>query len=619
MTNPTRVRWSRKLFALGLFGLATLTLLAEPATGGEPAKLNILFITADDMNHDSAGCYGCVIPGLTPNLDRLATDGMRFHYAYSTVAVCQPVREIMHTGLYPHRNGAMGFFPLKSGVRTLNQQLHDAGYLISMIGKNPHYQPAEHFCVDFAESQISRSPARLAEVTKKFVGMARAQQRPFFHHVNCTDPHRPFIGAKGADDLAHGDAPSRWVKPEEVPAVPGFLEDLPEVRQEVAQYYTSVRRLDDCVGAVLQALQEAGAADNTLVMFYGGDHGMSFPFAKSNDYENSSRGALILRWPGVIKPGGVDREHLVSTLDFTPTLLDAARLPPIPGVDGRSFLPALRGEAMTGWDRVFTCYNQSAGREWLLMRCVRTKERSYIWNAWCDGKTEYHAENMGGLTWNAMLAAAESNPAIKERTDFYLHRTPEEFYDMTNDRCERRNLIQDPARQGEIENCRKELLALMERTGDPLAEAFAHRDQPELLAAAKQQLRQEYERPAKGKGKGKGRGEARKVAKEPGEASTLLEFSLPDSAESTEPVSIAIRHHFPAASGEQPVTVTMLAVPGKQRLDRVVMAARGEGEIRANFDVPAERSGKEIRFAAFVGTDFAKTPQHIQSEPVPVK
>jgi N-sulfoglucosamine sulfohydrolase len=94
------------------------------------------------MNHDSAGCYGCLVKDLTPNMDRLATEGVRFVHAYSTVAVCQPVREIMHTGMYPHRNGAMGFFPLKPEVRTLNQQLHDAGYLISMIGKNPHYQPA---------------------------------------------------------------------------------------------------------------------------------------------------------------------------------------------------------------------------------------------------------------------------------------------------------------------------------------------------------------------------------------------------------------------------------------------------------------------------------------------
>jgi len=469
----------------------------------KPSKLNVVFITADDMNYDSAGCSGCPIKDLTPNIDRLASQGARFQYAYSTVAVCQPVREIMHTGLYPQRNGAMGFMPLKPGVRTVNQQLHDAGYLISMIGKEPHYQPAESFCVDYSQKQISRDPAKLYDATKEFLKEASDQGKPFFHHVNCTDPHRPFIGAKGPDDLAGGSPPSRVITPEELKGVPGFLEDLPEVRREMAQYYTSVRRLDDCVGQVLKAIDESGQRDNTLVMFYGGDHGMALPFAKSNDYENSSRGTLILRWPGVIKPGTVDTEHLVSTIDFTPTLLDATALPMIPDMDGHSFLPLLKGEKMPGWDRVFTFYNKSSGGAWLLMRCIRTKDSSYIWNAWADGKMEYHAENMQGLTWKAMVDAGATNPAIQERVDFYSHRVPEEFYDLTNDRVERHNLIADPSRQKEIEAMRAELLALLQRTGDPLAEAFAHRENPELLKAAKERLIAEYPNPVKAKGGGK--------------------------------------------------------------------------------------------------------------------
>ena len=200
----------------------------------------------------------------------------------------------------------MGFFPIKAEVRTLNEQLHDAGYLISMFGKGNHHRPAAKFCVDVADDTISRHPSQLAAATRKFLKLARQQGRPFFHNVNCYDPHRPFIGIKGPNDLAEGEPPSRWIKPEEVTKVPGFLEDLPDIRRELAGYYTNVRRLDDCVGAVLKVLKEEGFADNTLVMVYAGDHGMSFPFAKSNDYENSSRGALIIRWPGVTKPGSVD-------------------------------------------------------------------------------------------------------------------------------------------------------------------------------------------------------------------------------------------------------------------------------------------------------------------------
>jgi N-sulfoglucosamine sulfohydrolase len=475
--------------------LLTLSALLLPWSQLHAApRLNILFFTSDDMNFDSSGVCGGPIKDLTPNIDRLAAEGLRFEHAYSTVAVCQPVRQIMQTGLYPHRNGAMGFFPIKPEVRTLNQQLHDAGYLISMFGKINHHQPAEKFRVDFANDRISRHPSQLADATRKFLKMAREQGRPFFHNVNCYDPHRPFIGINGPADLAEGEPPSRWIKPDEITQVPGFLEDLPEIRRELAGYYTNVRRLDDALGAVLKVLQEEGFADNTLVMFYGGDHGMSFPFAKSNDYENSSRGNLMIRWPGVTKPGVVDRGHLVSTIDFAPTLLAAAGLPPLPGIDGRSFLPVMKGESMPGWDRVFTFYNAAFGNNWLPMRCVRTKDHSYIWNAWCDGKREYHTENMAGLTWKAMLAAAATNPAIKARTDFYLHRVPEEFYDLTEDRCERANLIGCPARQAAIEAMRQDLLALMRRTGDPFTEAFAHRENKELIPDVLKKLNEEYGR-----------------------------------------------------------------------------------------------------------------------------
>jgi N-sulfoglucosamine sulfohydrolase len=481
--------------------LSALMLTSPLASAAEPAtnRLNMLFFTADDMNFDSSDVYGGQIRNLTPNIDRLAAEGLRFQYAYSTVAVCQPVRQIMQTGLYPHRNGAMGFFPIKPEVRTLNQQLHDAGYLISMFGKGPHHQPAAQFCVDVADDKISRHPSKLAEATRRFLRMAREQGRPFFHNVNCYDPHRPFIGIKGTNDLAGGEPPSRWIKPDEVTVVPGFLENLPEVRRELAGYYTNVRRLDDAVGAVLAVLKEEGFADNTLVMLYAGDHGMSFPFAKSNDYENSSRGALFIRWPGVTTPGSVDTNHLVSTLDFTPTLLEAASLPPIPGIDGRSFLPALKCEKIAGWDRVFTFYNAAFGNNWLPMRCLRTKDRAYIWNAWSDGQRQYHTENMAGLTWKAMLAAAATDPAIKARTDFYLHRVPEEFYDLTSDRCERINLIGDPSRQAEVEAMRTELLALMRRTGDPFTDAFANRENKDLAAAVLTKLKSEFSKVSKPK------------------------------------------------------------------------------------------------------------------------
>ncbi len=451
--------------------------------------LNILFFTSDDMNYDSPAVSGGPIQDLTPHVDKLAAEGLRFEYAYSTVAVCQPVRQIMQTGMYPHRNGCMGFFPIYPEVRTLNQQLHQAGYLISMFGKGRHHQPSEQFCVDVSDDTMSRHPSRLAQATRQFLRRAKQEGKPFFHNVNCYDPHRPFIGINGPNDLAEGEEPSRRIKPEEITDVPGFLENLPEVRRELAGYYTNVRRLDDAFGAVMKVLEEEGFAENTLVMFYGGDHGMSFPFGKSNNYENSSRGTLILRWPGVTKAGSIDRHHLISTIDFTPTLLDAAQLPAIPDIDGRSFLPAVKGKTMEGWDQVFTFYNAAHGNRWFPMRAIRTRDRAYIWNAWSDGITKYRTENMNGLTWKAMLKAAETNPDIKKRTDLNTYRVAEEFFDLSQDRCERDNLIDSPQHQAEIAAMRQQLLELLVRSGDPLAQAFANRENRQLVDQAIQRMK----------------------------------------------------------------------------------------------------------------------------------
>ena len=440
------------------------------------APLNLVLITADDMNWDSTGCNGSKVPGITPHIDRLASQGVLFRQAHATVPVCQPVRATMATGLYPHRSGCRGFGPIREDVRTVNEVLHDAGYLISMMGKIPHYQPAAKWCVDYevkaADLDVGRNPEKFAEHTRRFLKMAKDQGKPFFHHVNCQDPHRPFSWS-GENSGGEGKFPgvTRVIRPDEV-EVPEFLEDLPEVRQEVADYYTCVHRLDRTVGAVLRELDEAGVADNTLVMFFGGDHGMAFPFAKANVYAASSRATLIMRWPGEIPAGKTDDVHLVSTIDFAPTLLQAAALPMLDGVDGRSFLPVAKGGSQEGRHRVFTVFHETFGGRPLEMRCVRTRDAAYIWNAWSDGKAEYRAENMAGRSWKAMLAAAESDPEMRERCNYYLFRTPEEFYLPDDVPSERDNRIAEPAVAPEVAKMRKQLATWMMDSGDPLLEAF---------------------------------------------------------------------------------------------------------------------------------------------------
>ncbi len=456
------------LLALTLLGLATQAVPAAP--------LNIVLITADDLNWDSLGCNGSTVKDISPHLDQLASEGFLFREAHATFPVCQPVRATMSTGLYPMRSGCMGFEPIRQDVRTLNEVLHDSGYLISMLAKTPHYQPAEKWKVDYFvhanDLMVGRSPEGFAEHTRKFLAMAKEQGKPFFHHVNCQDPHRPFLWKGEKSDEGTFPPVSRVIRPDEV-TVPGFLENLPAVRQEVADYFTCVHRLDECVGAVMQELKAAGHDKDTIVLFFGGDHGMAFPFGKANVYDNSSKATLIVRWPNQIPAGRVDEQHMVSTIDIAPTLLDAAQLPALKDIDGRSFLPIAKGGTQDGRDHVFTMFHRTSGGAKLEMRCLRTLQGAYIWNAWSDGTMKYRAENMAGTSWKAMLKAAETDPAMKQRCDFYLHRVPEEFYLTSKDPVERSNLISQPDQQATIKTMRSQLLQWMKQVQDPMLDRFS--------------------------------------------------------------------------------------------------------------------------------------------------
>jgi N-sulfoglucosamine sulfohydrolase len=273
---------------------------------------DILLITADDMNRDTPGCYGGCAPDITPNIDRLASEGMLFEQAHVSVSVCMPSRQVLMTGRYPHRYGSEGFNPIARNVPTLQERLHAAGYLNGILGKVSHLLPERKyhwdFRQDFYELNCGRDPRRYYTFAKEFFDRANRARRPFFLMANSHDPHRPFalseeekeaskqqwkgqqIDPRGVPD------PSRVYRPEEV-STPGFLPDLPRIRTDAANYHNSVRRCDDTVGAVLRALRESGRESNTLVMFLS-DNGMDFPFAKANCYLHSTRTPWIVRGRG---------------------------------------------------------------------------------------------------------------------------------------------------------------------------------------------------------------------------------------------------------------------------------------------------------------------------------
>ena len=313
---------------------------------------------------------------------------------------------------------------------------------------------------------------------------------PFCLMINISDPHKPFYGMNNQQvEFDDPNTPSRVFTADEVP-VPGFLFDEPDVRKELAHYYSSVRRADDCVGAVLKALEESGQAENTLVMFFS-DHGMPLPFAKTLVYHHSTRTPLIVRWPGKVKAGGLDKQHMVSAVDFLPTLLDVVGADHPKGLDGRSFLPVLLGEIQSGREMIFKEYNENAGGHRHPMRSVQTKKFGYLFNPWADGKRIFSTATKGTLAYRKMRQLAAKDEKIAARLKLFDRRVPEEFYDYEKDPDALHNLIDDPAYQAEINKLRGELLAWMKRTGDPMLECFSHREDPKAREAYMTKVEQE--------------------------------------------------------------------------------------------------------------------------------
>jgi N-sulfoglucosamine sulfohydrolase len=440
---------------------------------------NILLITADDMDARTPSSFGGPA-GITPNIDRLASEGIRFERAHVVAAVCQPSRSAIMTGLLPHRNGAEGFEPIDDGITLLTEVLRGAGYQSGILGKVDHIQPVERFGWHTRRSMrelgMGRDPEQYRTAAAGFFEEMRQSGSPWFLMANSHDPHRPFHGS--AEELEKFSEAERGVIPTPsrvytagTEKAPGFLPDIPAVEQEYAEYLSSVRRCDDVVGAVLTALNEAGYAENTLVLFLS-DNGMAFPFAKANVYLRSTLTPLIMRWPNAISAGVVDRDSLVSSLDFFPTICEAAGIPVPADLDGDSLTALVTRSEPIGRDTMFTVFHETSGNRRFEMRCAQDTDYGYIWNQWSDGETDYLAENMNGLSWRGIVEAARYDPAIAARASMYLRRAPEELYDLNADPYALDNLIARPELADVVTDYRARMLAWMTQTKDPLVGQF---------------------------------------------------------------------------------------------------------------------------------------------------
>jgi N-sulfoglucosamine sulfohydrolase len=456
-------------------------------------KLNVLYITADDMNADSSGWMGSKM-GATPALDALASQCHRFINNHVTAPICQPSREAMMTGRVPHHSGGLGFNPIKPGTPTMVTTLKAAGYYTAALNKIVHMMPAAEFPWDDKFDGSGKNPPLLREHFETALKNAATAGKPFFINVNIQFPHRPFPGSNAVDAEegesskqkakgqgknpkrqalkkagAQTDEKMRVYTPEEI-KVPDFLEDIPPVRKEVAQYFTAVAQMDVCLNGVLDALKASGHESDTLVLFMS-DHGMSFPFSKATVYYNGTHSPVIVKYPNM--PAAMTHEELVSSVDIMPTLLDLIAVKHPEGLDGCSWLPLLRGEKQEGRDYVITHVNTVSSGMSLPQRCIRTKDWALMFHAWTDGSAKFKVEAMSGITYKALEKAGASEPKIADRVKQLRVGEPLMFFNLHTDDTERVNAISDANYKAEITRLGSLLLEQMKKTDDPQTDAFA--------------------------------------------------------------------------------------------------------------------------------------------------
>lgn len=443
---------------------------------------NLLFVLTDDQAQWAVGAYGN-IDIHTPNMDRLAREGIRFTCAM-TCPVCSPSRGMILTGRYPHQIGLDDYIGqgetdgLVPDVPTLAEILKGAGYVTALFGKwhlgmlpehHPNRRGFDLFIGSRGGGFANKDPKlEVNDRAQQFTGFAidiltdhalqflrQHRDRPFALFFHTREPHMPYLPVPEA---AMEPYKGKRLK---VPKVEGVPEE--RMQQEYRAYYSAVTAVDIALGRLLDELERLGIADDTIVVFMGdngymiGQHGLETKgnawrivpqggtvigtrilgdpkLRRPNMFDLSILVPLIIRWRGVVLPNSVCDELVVST-DLMPAFVDILRqcgcqVPDNLHFDGQSLLPLLRGEKVAWRDAAFLLYDMHHGAV-AHMRMVRTKR------------------------WKLVLHLEEGGQ--------------NELYDLQTDPGEERNLYGDPFVKSIQDELTERLRQWQKRIGDPLA------------------------------------------------------------------------------------------------------------------------------------------------------
>lgn len=437
------------------------------------SKKNILLVIADDMGK-SLGCYGDSTIS-TPNIDQLAAEGILFDNAFASTASCSGSRSVIYTGLHTHQNGQYGLqhsnhhFLTFDNIETAPKLFRTFDYLTGIIGKI-HVGPDNVYSWEVRRESPSRDVAWVAKEADSFFQSAKEDPRPFFLTVGFMDPHRDSTRGgfgNGDDSLS---APDATYDPANI-TVPSFLNDIPEVRQEIAEYYRSVGRVDRGFGLIMKALKNAGLDDDTLVVLTS-DNGPPFLNSKTTLYDAGVRLPLIIRRPQGKR--AIKNPNLISFIDLLPTFIDWAGQSPTatsmsnsPPRPGRSFLPIIDETSIhDDWSRVFGSHTFHEVTNYYPTRFLRTARYKYHRNIAWKLDFPFSTDLYASLSWEGIRNSKFPIKVGERPLEAYIRRPPEELYDMQEDPREVLNLADRPEYKELLLGYRQELEAWQRLTQD---------------------------------------------------------------------------------------------------------------------------------------------------------
>jgi len=431
---------------IGGFGVLTALAAALVFASQATAAPNFVVIIADDMAWNDAGAYGH--PHIrTPNIDRLAAEGMRFDRAFLSTSSCSPSRASIMTGRYPHSTDAGELHqPLPASQATLGKALGEAGYYTASAGK---WHLGNEVKGQF-DHVVGGGPSGCEEWVPTL--RDRPRDRPFFLWLAAVDPHRPYQDNTIPNPHTAADA-----------IVPPFLPDVPETRRDIAAYYDEIARMDGYIGQILDELDRQEITDETMVIFMS-DNGRPFPRCKTTLYDSGIKTPFVVRYPGTVEAGSACGA-LVSAVDIAPTLLDLAEIEAMDAHQGRSFAELLTNPSGTIRDYISAEHNwhDYQARE----RAVRTTEYLYIRDDYPDRPLTPPADAVRSATYQAMIEMHEADELNEDQQQtFVAPRPKEELYDVNADPYSLNNLANDPDHADTLAKLRAILDDWQQRTND---------------------------------------------------------------------------------------------------------------------------------------------------------